>query len=211
MAIYSYQRVSTFKQDNNRQEYVIEKELKERGISKIDKSFRDTISGKTKDRPALKELMDISKENDVIYCEAISRLSRSLKDAITIIDYFVEKKVRVVLLKENIDTKDDTYKLLLAIFASVAEMERENIQQRVQQKIDYLKEEKQKGNINTKSGRWFGREEVTKEYILEKYPKFEKYLQQVDMKIINKIEMSKLLGISRSTLYRYIYIYNNSK
>ncbi|WP_219721431.1 recombinase family protein, partial [Clostridioides difficile] len=60
----------------------------------------------------------------------------------------------------------NTYKLLLGIFGAVAEMERETIQERTQQKIDQLKEDKKNtGEINTKSGKWFGRQKVTKELL----------------------------------------------
>ncbi len=49
--------------------------------------------------------------------------------------------------------------MLLGIFGAVAEMERETIQERTQQKIDQLKEDKKNtGEINTKSGKWFGRQ-----------------------------------------------------
>ena len=90
-------------------------------------------------------------------------------------------------------------------------MERDTIQERVTQRIDQLKEDKENGIISTKTGKWFGREEVTKEYILEKYPKFERYLEQVENKVINKTEMAKMLGVGRATLYRYINIYEGKE
>ena len=145
------------------------------------------------------------KEGDTAYCESISRLGRNLKDLRDIIEQLVNKGVRVVIVKEGIDTDSSTYKLLLAIFGGVAEMERETIQERVIQGV-----EKCKGTGETKTGRWFGREEITREFILSKYPKFEKYLEQVEQKQINKVEMAKLLGIGRATLYRYLDIYNQA-
>lgn len=203
--IYTYQRVSTKKQSEKRQEFVLEKQ----GI-KADKVYTDKITGKFQDRPNLNKLKLEAKSGDIIYCESISRLGRSLKDTIEICEYFIEKGVRVVVLKEGIDTANSTYKLLLGIFGAIAEMERETIQERVTQRIDQLKELKEEtGEVGTKTGRWFGREEVTKEFILNKYPKFPKYLEQVENKIINKTEMAKMLGVGRATLYRYIDIYNN--
>lgn len=201
--IFTYQRVSTKKQSNERQEFVFEKE----GI-KSDKDFKDKITGTKKDRPELNKLKLEVKKGDIIYVESISRLGRNLKDTIEICDYFIAKGVKVVILKEGIDTTSSTYKLLLAIFGAVAEMERDTIQERVSQRIDQLKEDKEQGIISTKTGRWFGREEVTKEFILNKYPKFERYLEQVNNKVINKTEMAKMLGVGRATLYRYIDIYN---
>ena len=44
-----------------------------------------------------------------------------------IIEQLVNKGVRVVIVKEGIETSNSTYKLLLAVFGGVAEMERETI------------------------------------------------------------------------------------
>lgn len=44
------------------------------------------------------------REGDTVYCESISRLGRNLKDLIYIIEQLVNKDVRVVILKEKIDT-----------------------------------------------------------------------------------------------------------
>lgn len=201
--IYIYQRVSTKKQSTLRQEFVLEQQ----GI-KADKTFTDKITGTKKDRPELNKLKLEAQDGDVIYCESISRLGRNLKDTIEICEYFIKKGVQIRILKEGIDTETSTYKLLLGIFGAIAEMERDTIQERVSQRIDQLKEDKEQGIISTKTGRWFGREEVTKEFILNKYPKFERYLEQVNNKVINKTEMAKMLGVGRATLYRYIDIYN---
>ncbi len=204
--IYTYQRVSTRKQSVQRQEFVFEQQ----GI-KADKNFVDKITGTKKDRPELNKLKLQAKSGDIIYCESISRLGRNLKDTIEICEFFIDKGVQIKILKEGIDTNTSTYKLLLGIFGAIAEMERDTIQERVSQRVEQLKEDKEKGQINTKTGRWFGREEITKDFILGKYPKFERYLEQVEQKQINKVEMAKMLGIGRATLYRYLDIYNNKK
>lgn len=204
--IYTYQRVSTKKQSNQRQEYVFEQQ----GI-KADKNYTDKITGVYKDRDGLNQLKQDCMSGDIIYCESISRLGRDLKDTIEICQFFVARGVQLKILKEGIDTKTSTYKLLLGIFGAIAEMERDTIQERVTQRIDQLKEIKEEtGEVKTKTGKWFGREEITKEFIKEKYPKFERYLEQVDKKQINKTEMAKMLGVGRATLYRYLDIYNQA-
>lgn len=204
--IYTYQRVSTKKQSTQRQEFVFEQQ----GI-KADKNYKDKITGTKKDRPELNKLkLDVAK-GDIIYVESISRLGRNLKDTIEILEYFINREVRVVILKEGIDTTTSTYKLLLGIFGAIAEMERDTIQERVTQRIDQLKEDKENGQINTKTGKWFGREEVTKDFIVRKHPKFESYLEMVNNKQLNKTEMAKILGVGRATLYRYIDIYNKGE
>lgn len=194
--IVKYLRVSTTKQDILRQDMQLDKQ----GI-KFDKEYIDKMTGKTKERPQLNKMLFEVKKGDTVYCESISRLGRNLKDLIEIIEQLVNKGVRVIVLKEGIDTNSSTYKLLLAIFGGVAEMERETIQERVIQGV-----EKCKATGETKTGRWFGREKIT----VESLPKnFFKYYEQLEEKKITKVEMAKLLGIGRATLYRWIELYEN--
>lgn len=202
--IVKYLRVSTIEQEQTRQEYLLEKLN-----IKFDKSYEDKMTGKTKERPRLKKMIEEVKEGDMVYCESISRLGRNLKDLIDIIDTLINKGVRVVILKEGIDTSNSTYKLLLGIFGSIAEMERETIQERTKQSIDALKEIKEgTGEIRTKSGKWFGREAKT---INDLPQNFYKYYNKMKRGEITKVEMSKLLGIGRATVYRWIELYENNK
>ncbi|EJT5920840.1 recombinase family protein [Clostridium perfringens] len=202
--IVKYLRVSTLNQEQTRQEYQLEK----LGV-KFDKSYEDKITGKIKERPQLKKMMNEVKAGDTVYCESISRLGRNLKDLIEIIDYLVTKEVRVIIVKEGIDTNSSTYKLLLAVFGGVAEMERESIQERTLQSIEALKDIKETtGEIKTRSGKWFGREEKK----VEDLPKtFEKYYKKLENKEITKVEMAKLLGCGRATLYRWLKLYGGGQ
>ena len=202
--IYAYERVSTRKQNTARQDRVLRTALKDRGIT-IDKIYTDKMTGKTTEkREQLETLLKTVEPGDIVYCESISRLGRNLKDLIEIIEHMTEKGVQVIILKEGIDTNNSTYKLLLAIFGGVAEMERETIQERVTQRIDQLKEDKKNGQINTKTGRWFGRDKITKENLPAVFPKYYKMMRE---KKITKVEMAKLLGIGRDTVYRWIKLY----
>lgn len=192
--IASYMRVSTMKQDTGRQEMLLDR----LGI-KFDKQYIDKLSGKTTDRPQLVKMMKNLKAGDTLYCESISRLGRSLKDLIEIIENLVEKDVRVVILKEGIDTTTTTYKLLLGIFGSIAEMERETIQERVLQGIEHCKE-----TGTTKTGKWFGGQPKRAEDL----PKdFKKYHERWESHEITAVEFARLLEISRATLYRWIKLY----
>lgn len=192
--IVKYLRVSTSKQDITRQDMQLDK----LGII-FDKEYIDKMTGKSKDRPELNKMILEVKDGDTVYCESISRLGRSLKDLIDIIEQLVNKGVRVIIVKEGIDTNSSTYKLLLAVFGGVAEMERETIQERVIQGV-----EKCKATGETKTGRWFGREEKKADDLPKE---FKKYYDKMINKEISKVEMAKLLGCGRATLYRWIRLY----
>lgn len=192
--IVTYMRVSTMKQDTGRQDM----QLNKLGI-KFDKNYIDKMSGKTRERPELNKMLLELKKDDTLYCESISRLGRNLKDLIEIIEQLVNKGVRVVLLKEGIDTNSSTYKLLLGIFGSIAEMERETITERVNEGV-----EKCKATGTTKTGKWFGRQELKTADL----PKnFKKYYDKWQLKEITAIEFAKIMKISRASLYRWINIY----
>lgn len=194
----SYVRVSTDKQNTGRQEYLLQK----CGV-KFSKNYVDKASGKSRNRKALNEMILNVKAGDIVYAESISRLARNLKDLIDIMDLLTSKSVRIIILKEGIDTKSNTYKLLLGIFGAIAEMERETIHERVLQGV-----ERCKATGITKSGKWFGREKKKVEDLPKNFYKYYKKLNEGD---ITKVEMSKLLGIGRSTLYRWISLYENNK
>jgi DNA invertase Pin-like site-specific DNA recombinase len=185
---YSYERVSTAKQDEKRQEMAL-------SSIKIDKRFIDKLSGKNTNRPELNKLKLIVKKGDYIYVESISRLGRNVEDLRELCEYFTEKGVVVHFMKEGFNTQGNSYKFMLTILGAVAEMERELI-------VDRVKEGIAKAKVyGTKSGKPIGRPERTLP------DNFIKYYKRWKSEEITGVEFSKLLGVSRATLYRYIKEY----
>ena len=127
-----YIRCSTEQQNEARQI----KAAEEIGAEKI---FLDKASGKNTDRKALKEMLAFVREGDVVITESISRISRSCKDLLSIIDTLTEKGVDFVSLKENIDTQTVQGKFMLTVFGAMAELERESILQRQREGIECAK------------------------------------------------------------------------
>ncbi|EIK6684965.1 recombinase family protein [Salmonella enterica] len=68
------------------------------------------------------------REGDVIHCHELSRLGRSVKDVLNIIDEVKAKGASIHFHKEGITTGAEetaASKMMLTVFAAVAQMERE--------------------------------------------------------------------------------------
>ena len=101
-----YARVSTKEQNEARQI----KAFEEKGIEKI---FLDKMSGKDANRPQLKAMLDYIRDVDTVEVESISRLARSTKDLLEIVDRITSKGAKLVIYKENVDTSTEQGKFML--------------------------------------------------------------------------------------------------
>ena len=95
MSNIAYIRVSTIDQNEARQVAALKP-------FNIDKWFIEKISGKNTDRPKFTEMMNYIREGDTIYIKDFSRLSRSTRDLLNIIDELKNKEIRLISLKENL-------------------------------------------------------------------------------------------------------------
>lgn len=184
--IYGYARVSTRSQELNRQLDILE----EYNCNKI---YTEKITGTKANRPELNKLKENVREGDTIVVDSWSRLGRSTKDLINLMDFFSEKGVNVISHKEQFDTSTAQGKLMLTVFQAFAEFER-----------DLIVERTKEGLISARSrGRRGGRPKVKKS-------KIDKALKMYDAQFHSLKEIEELSGVSTSTLYRYINKRNNS-
>ena len=75
-------------------------------------------------------MIDFAREGDTIYVSEFSRLARSTKDLLSIIQDLREKGVQVISLKENFDTSTPAGELAMTVFAAIATFERKIMLQR---------------------------------------------------------------------------------
>ncbi|WP_156076808.1 recombinase family protein [Faecalibacterium prausnitzii] len=134
MAHIAYVRVSTAEQNEARQIEALKKH-------NIDKWFTEKVSGKNMNRPQLEAMLDYVREGDTVYIHDFSRLARSTKDLLTIVEKLQNKKVHLVSNKENLDTSTPTGKLMLTMIAAINEFERENLLERQREGIAIAKEQ----------------------------------------------------------------------
>ena len=110
MSRIGYIRVSTEHQETARQQEIM-------CDYQVDRIFSEKLSGANTDRPQLRAMLDYVREGDTLYIESISRLGRSTKDLLNIIDTLTEKGVTLISHKEKIDTDTPTGKFMLTVFA----------------------------------------------------------------------------------------------
>lgn len=123
-----YVRVSTAEQNTARQE----DSMAALGVTTV---FTDKLSGKSAERPGLKEMLAYVRRGDTVVVSEISRLARSTRDLLNILDTLKAKQVEFVSLKENIDTTTAQGRFMLTVFAALAELERESILSRQKEGI----------------------------------------------------------------------------
>ena len=120
-----YARVSTTAQNLDMQVTA----LTEAGCEKI---YSEKVSG-VAHRERLQECMQYLREGDCLVIYKLDRLGRSLKDLLDIIEQLQKRNISLVSLRDNIDTGSTTGKLVLHIFASLAEFERDLIKERTEE------------------------------------------------------------------------------
>ena len=180
----AYIRVSTVEQNETRQ---LE------GLRKydIDKIFQEKVSAKDTNRPQLQAMLDFAREGDAIYVWDFSRLARSTKDLLNIVEKLEKKNIHLRSIKENLDTSTATGKLMLTMIGAINEFERANLLERQKEGIAIAK----------RQGKFKGRKAI-------EYPEkwTEVYLEWKDRKITGVKAMEKL-NLKRNTFYKLVREY----
>lgn len=176
----AYVRVSTAEQNEQRQVEAMKR-------YDIEKWFVEKVSGKDTNRPKLQELLDFAREGDTIHIHDFSRLARSTKDLLDIVEQLNTKGVHLVSNKENIDSSTPTGRLLLTMIGAINEFERTNLLERQREGIAIAK----------RDGKYKGGKAKTVADFAEHY-------SQYKTRKITKSALARQLGVSRPTLDRLI-------
>lgn len=156
--------------------------MSELGAEKV---FVDRMSGKSRDRPELKKMMDFVREGDMVIVESISRFARNTHDLLELVEQLSAKGVEFVSKKESLDTTSPSGRFVLTIFGAVAELEREYILQRQKEGILLAKER----------GAYAGRKRLDR-------PEFDSVVESWHRGEISAAEAIRRLRISKTTFYR---------
>ena len=175
---FGYARVSTEQQNLDRQLDM----LNRYGVDYI---FNEKMTGTKRDRPELNKLLNRLMAGDTVVVESLSRLGRSTKDLIELVELFEKKQVHLVSLKEQIDTSTPAGKLLFTLMSAIAQFERDVIAERTR---DGLNAARARGRIG-------GRPRANQQKVRQAVK-----LYQTGQYSVREIE--ELTGVKKSTLYR---------
>jgi len=182
-----YARVSTAKQDLDRQLHA----LGEVGIP-AERTFVDTKSGSTTDRPGLRALLGYARDGDVIVVHTLDRLGRTVRDTLNLIHNLSERGVGVRNLADPIridssDPDDPMAQLAVVLLALFGQMERTYTLERAAHARA----------VATAKGRRIGRPSVVDPHKLA----YAQHLREVGDTIAEIVAKTR---ITRSSLYRHL-------
>ena len=161
-----YARVSTEAQDFENQREL----LRLAGCSRI---FAEKISGARRQRPELERLLDHLRPGDLVVVTRLDRLARSTRDLLDVAERIQDAGAGLKSLAEPwADTTTPAGRMVMTVFAGIAEFERSLIIER------------------TRSGR--------EPALTEEQLALARELQSTK----SMAEIARVLGVHRSTLYR---------
>lgn len=142
-------------------------------------------------------MLDKVTTGDTIVVTEVSKLSRSTKQFIDLVEWFKENKIQLLIGNMDLDFRSvDINPMVLGMVQMMgvfSELERNMISQRVKQGLE---------NTRLKVPK-LGRGETTIKHIPDSFINGYKLWSS---KKINKIELSRLTGVSRVTVNKYISI-----
>lgn len=153
-----------------------------------EKIYKDRISGARTERPGLTLALEVARAGDTLIVWRLDRLGRSLKDLIALAERLEQQKVGLKSLKEMLDTTSSGGRLIFHMFGALAEFERDLIRERTQAGLSAARAR----------GRLGGRPKLLSP------DKRKLAVQLYRAKEHSIVEICRLMGISKPTLYSYL-------
>ena len=141
--LIGYARVSTNDQNTAAQVAA----LKAAGCERI---FREKTSGGRWDRPQFLRLLNQLRAGDVVVVWKLDRLSRSLRDVLTIMEQLGVAGAGFRSLTEAIDTTTPASRMMMQMVGAFAEFERAMLRERTQAGVDAARQEGRVGGRRPK-------------------------------------------------------------
>lgn len=205
--IFSYLRKSTNKveQKHDRQKMAIQSYAEQNNFE-VDEWVEETVSGSVNadNRPLYNEMKKRLRQSDVLIITDVDRLGRNADDTIAELKDLKKQGVRVVALDvphmnewdkvQDSSIYDMIIDIVITLKAHMAQQEKEKIVARINQGLDVARAK------GTKLGR--PQAELPKDFMRQ----YKKY-KDGEYGELSAVGFAKMLGIGRSTLYKYIRLY----
>ena len=198
MARIGYIRISTSEQNTDRQETA---------LADCSPVFIDRCSGKDTSRPELDKMLTYIRTGDTVVIESFSRLARSTRELLRLVDFIHQKGAELVSLKENVDTSTPQGQFMLSVFGAMAELERNQMLQRQAEGIAEAKKKDAESRARgEKPAHYPGRKrlQIDPEEFAYQYERW-KDGKQTAVKTMQK------LGLRPGTFYRRVMEYEEER
>lgn len=179
--LIGYARISTDDQNLNLQMDALQ-------LAGCEKIYSDRISGAKAARPGLSLALEVARTGDVLVVWRLDRLGRSLKDLIETMETLGQRGIGLSSLQESITTTNNSGRLIFHLFGALAEFERNLISERTTAGLIAARKRGHRG------GRPKALDPAKRQLAVKLYTEKQHTI----------IEICKLMGISKPTLYNYI-------
>ena len=133
-------------------------------------------------------MMDSLRSGDTVVVSELTRLSRTSKHLIELVERFAELEVNIKSLKELwLDTTTPHGRLIFSVFAGLSQFERDLVQQRTVEGLEAARARGRKGGRPSKDTK-----------------AIELAMKLYDSKTCTIAEITRTTGISKATLYVYL-------
>jgi DNA invertase Pin-like site-specific DNA recombinase len=158
--------------------------------AKVDRVYRDVMSGAKDERPQFQAMLDYARPGDTIVVWRLDRLGRNLKLLIETVMGIQERGIQFHSLTEQIDTSTPGGKFTFHLFGALAEMERDLIIQRTRAGLEAARARGRKGG---------------RPPLLIDQKKIQRGRELYDAGELSVEEIMKITGFkSRPTFYKYV-------
>jgi len=186
--LIGYARASLEKQ-------AIERQLDELAAAGIapDNIFQEKMTGTKRERKELNRMLASLRPGNTVIVVELSRIGRSSKDILEIVDLIHQKGAHFRSLSEKwLDTTTPQGQLIFTIFAGLCQFERDLIAERTKSGLAAAKARGRSG------GRPATKEEKTEA------------VKALHESGVGATDIAKQTGVSRSTVYRVVAAYNTA-